>query len=739
MKRQTATSLIVAALVLAGCGGGGKGEVGATNPASGNGNPGGATPPEQNAPSTALFQPLQGVLPYPTDVYFLGSTDGTLNIQPANALMPLQSSVNQLDGFSTNAVIRTRFASALSAGSLSATSVYMAQVVIDSATKAVKGFTRKLVLGTDPAVADFSATLATDVGVGNTILELRPLKPLVPSSGPGAENVGYLVVLTNGITTTTGTAAIPDTDYANFKSALPTCAAVTNTSLNGLCKLAGAQLQVAGQALAINPANVVLSFSFSTQNTRDTMSVLAAVTTARPISVVNTGLTTAALTPTNSPVQLPGHANLYKGTLQIPYYSSRPTQANPTAPLTATWLGGPSALDASSKLLTRFNPVPIATETISIPVFATVPNTASPSGGTKPGGGWPVIIFQHGLTRNRLDAVGVADAFADQGYVVVSIDLPLHGIAGADAVAANPFYDATHELTFNLDFVDNTTLATGPDGKIDPSGTHFVNVPNPLVTRDNIRQGAVDLLTLNRSLGALDRSRRCRGRRHQHVARLLHWSLARRHRRRGLSRDGGRVRSSNGRARERRRRHRADDLRLARIRPAYQGGARAAGDHRRLDAIRAIHPRCADGGGRGRPRQLHRRSVGRAAAAASAGGGRRHAAERLALAFGPGSRELRHQAAHRRRRATAYFDAGAESGVAGLRELPVRRSRFDHRPDLEPVHDEGNAGRVHQLREQLRRGGGDRRRSDRSRPALSSQVPAKNRGRPEGRPCRFHR
>lgn len=504
MKRQTATSLIVAALVLAGCGGGGKGEVGATNPASGNGNPGGATPPEQNAPSTALFQPLQGVLPYPTDVYFLGSTDGTLNIQPANALMPLQSSVNQLDGFSTNAVIRTRFASALSAGSLSATSVYMAQVVIDSATKAVKGFTRKLVLGTDPAVADFSATLATDVGVGNTILELRPLKPLVPSSGPGAENVGYLVVLTNGITTTTGTAAIPDTDYANFKSALPTCAAVTNTSLNGLCKLAGAQLQVAGQALAINPANVVLSFSFSTQNTRDTMSVLAAVTTARPISVVNTGLTTAALTPTNSPVQLPGHANLYKGTLQIPYYSSRPTQANPTAPLTATWLGGPSALDASSKLLTRFNPVPIATETISIPVFATVPNTASPSGGTKPGGGWPVIIFQHGLTRNRLDAVGVADAFADQGYVVVSIDLPLHGIAGADAVAANPFYDATHELTFNLDFVDNTTLATGPDGKIDPSGTHFVNVPNPLVTRDNIRQGAVDLLTLNRSLGALD-------------------------------------------------------------------------------------------------------------------------------------------------------------------------------------------------------------------------------------------
>ena len=493
MKRQAATSLVVAALVLAGCGGG-KGDIGPTNTASGNGNPGGATPPAPNDPATALFQPLQGVLPYPTDIYFLGSTDGTLNIQPANALMPLQSSVNQLDGFSTNAVIRTRFASPLNAASLTATSVYMAQVVIDSPTKAVVGFTRPLVLGTD-----FSASLATDLGVGNTILELRPLKPLAPSAGPGATNVGYLVVLTNGITTASGTAAVPDADYASFKTALPTCTTITNTSLNGLCKLTGSQLQVAGQAMGINPANVVLSFSFSTQNTRDTMNVLAQTTTAQPITVVNTGLTTKALS-----AQLAGHANLYKGTLQVKYYSSRPTQANPTAPLTAAWLGGPSALDPTSKLLTRFNPVPVATETISIPVFATVPNAASTPGAAKPAGGWPVVIFQHGLTRNRVDAAAVADAFADKGFVVVSIDLPLHGIGGTDAVAANPFYDAANERTFNLDVVNNTSLAAGPDGKIDPSGVSFVNVPNPLVTRDNLRQGASDLLTLTRSLGSLD-------------------------------------------------------------------------------------------------------------------------------------------------------------------------------------------------------------------------------------------
>jgi hypothetical protein len=509
MKRQvTATSLVAIALLAAGCGGGSGPAIGPTNTASGNGNPGGATPPAANPATTALFQPLQGVLPYPTDLYFSGSTDGTLNIQPANALVPLQSSVNALDGFSTNAVIRARFGGALNPASFTAGSVRVIQVTVDNTTKATTGVTRPLVLGTDPAAADFSVGLATDLGVGGTILEIRPLKPLVPSSG--ATNVGYLVLLTNGITTATGAAVTADDDYNTIKAALPTCASITNTSLNGICKLTGAHLQIA-QALGVNPANVVLSFSFSTQSTRDTMNVLAnpAITTSRPITVQNTGVTTAALSPPPPKPQLPGHATIFAGTFTIPYYSTRPTPTNPTAPLTATWQGAASPLDATSKLLTRFNPRPLATETISIPIFITVPNASSAGGGVKPANGWPVVIFQHGLTRNRLDAAGLADTFADadsdpvtpgvQGYVVVSIDLPLHGIAGSTATA-NPFYDAANERTFNLDLVNNTTLATGPDGVIDPSGTHFVNVPNPLVTRDNLRQAAVDLLTLARSL-----------------------------------------------------------------------------------------------------------------------------------------------------------------------------------------------------------------------------------------------
>jgi pimeloyl-ACP methyl ester carboxylesterase len=86
---------------------------------------------------------------------------------------------------------------------------------------------------------------------------------------------------------------------------------------------------------------------------------------------------------------------------------------------------------------------------------------------------------------------------------VVSIDLPMHGIAGDD-IAGNPFYQEANERTFNLDVLNNETLAAGPDGTADPSGVSFVNLTAPLLSRDNLRQGAVDLLALTRSLPDLE-------------------------------------------------------------------------------------------------------------------------------------------------------------------------------------------------------------------------------------------
>jgi pimeloyl-ACP methyl ester carboxylesterase len=486
MDKLIAGTGLAALLFLAGCGG--SGQVGTTNLTSGNGNPAGATPVTPKATTAALFQPLQGILPFPTDLYFSGSTDGTLNIQPANALIPSQTALNALDGFSTTAVIRARFGGPLSPASLTAGSVIVIQVKIDNTTKATIGVVRPLVFGTD-----YTVGLGPEAGVGSSIVEIRPSRPLVPSIG--LVNNGYLVLLTKGITDTSGNAATPDTDYANIKAALPTCSAITNTSLNGICRLTGAHLQIA-QAAGINPADLVLSFSFTTQSISDAMVAVASGATVQPIAVRPTGLTTKQIISA-----LPGIASVYVGTLRIPYYLSR------TKPLTEFWHAKPSQLDASSTFVTRFNPVPVLTETLTIPVLMTVPNAGSPSAGVAPAGGWPIVIFQHGITGNRLNMLPIADAFANAGMAVIAIDMPLHGITDP----TNPLYarnpapaTGSIERTFDLDLANNDTGAPGPDGRIDSSGSYFINLTSLLTSRDNLREAAADLITLAKSVPQID-------------------------------------------------------------------------------------------------------------------------------------------------------------------------------------------------------------------------------------------
>src|SRR5256886_17583813 len=109
-----------------------------------------------------------------------------------------------------------------------------------------------------------------------------------------------------------------------------------------------------------------------------------------------------------------------------------------------------------------------------------VPNASS--GQVKPPTGWPIVIFQHGITANRTSVLAIAEPFAQAGIVAIAIDLPLHGLTVPFdptkpstylyASSANPFYaglglpaSGSIERTFDLDTLNNTTLAPVPEDR----------------------------------------------------------------------------------------------------------------------------------------------------------------------------------------------------------------------------------------------------------------------------------
>jgi hypothetical protein len=498
MRIRHAAALLGAVLLVAGCSNSasdpGTG-VGPTDPTSGNGAP---APTPGVGSFKALFNFTYGIFPYPTDLYFSGSTDGTLNLPDLGALIPNRASLNVLDGYSTTESMTARFSSRIDATTIGPQTVIVLEVDVDNATKATVGVRRPLVYG-----VDFSARVQPTVDSVGATLEILPLKPLTPSSG--ATNVGYLVILTNGLSDTNGNAATPDIFYQNIKTALPTCAAFTNASEKGICLLTGAHLQIAG-AIGVNPANVVLTFSFSTQSIGDSLAALTATTGPQLIGAGPTGLTVTQATGG----AIPGdNADVWVGEIQLPYYVEAPSAANPTAPLTRRWLGNPSVLDPNSREITRFNPLPVKTGDVRAPLLITVPNPGSPAyGAGKPAAGWPVVIFAPGFTSVRTTMLAIANSYANAGFVVVAMDHPLHGITDI----TNPLYVAPDpatgrsERTFDVDYVNNETLAPGPDGLIDPSGVNAFGLllQNPVVFRDVVRQSEHDFMILVKSVVNLD-------------------------------------------------------------------------------------------------------------------------------------------------------------------------------------------------------------------------------------------
>ncbi len=416
------------------------------------------------------FNPTDGTIPFPNGLLFAGSEDGTLNIpvaDPTDFSNP-QVALNALDGFSTTEPATTSFEQALAADSLVVgQTVRVFQLEADPITQAPLSVIREL---------DGSEILATPAGDGST-LAIVPLRPL-------PENSNFMIVVTNGIRDAVDGLPIGRSPWFNIVAdqgdqldpdgatgALIPLSQLTNQLLN----LAGSQ--------GVGRGSVVLTWNFKTQSTTPVLQAAKNNAVASNLVVGPTGLNTAA-------VGGFGAADILAGSLDVPYYLQPAANPNDPTPLTSFWTG------QEGSNLTAFNPQPELVSTQTIPVLMTVPN-ANAGVGERPPEGWPVAIFQHGITRDRSDMLALADTMAAAGFAVISIDIPLHGITDT----SSPLYSGA-ERTFDLD-LQNGDGAPGPDGVIDGSGSYFYNLQNLLNTRDNFRQGIADLWTLSASVGNL--------------------------------------------------------------------------------------------------------------------------------------------------------------------------------------------------------------------------------------------
>src|SRR5690554_3001052 len=167
-----------------------------------------------------------------------------------------------------------------------------------------------------------------------------------------------------------------------------------------------------------------------------------------------TGLRTAITT--SQVAELSSKGNIYQGGLSIPNYLPASEAGKADSEL-GTWVASadaatalgldaaPTDVDGSTNVTYRF---PFA-EKVSddvIPVMATLPADDGACAKSNFTDGYPVVIYQHGITVDRTAGVLVGNALAKACVAMVAIDHTMHGVAPGNATG----------LVFSTDKISST-------------------------------------------------------------------------------------------------------------------------------------------------------------------------------------------------------------------------------------------------------------------------------------------
>lgn len=434
-------------------------------------------PPDQRAPTVAVFDPANGQLPFPHDALLLGSDDGTVEV-PVDDDAPASDprfALNALNGFGLTGTLHIPFSRRLDPGS----------VVVGASVRVFDGFAgdeveaRSLTVVVDKTGAALAVVPLSPWPEGRTVVVIVT-DDVKDEDGEAvaADRVFKLARSENALVDVDGHATKPDLiDDATAQALEP---------LRALTSLACTPARLRG----IDEDKLVMCLPVTTQSaTARLRSLDDDDAEAHAAGDDELRVLPQAVVSTDA-LGLAGAANVFVGAFRVARYVpvDRPVDG---------------VIDGEAR----------AGDEV-IPLLITAPRapTASPP---------PVVVFQHGVTRDRTDVLAVADAFAAAGVVVVAADLPLHGLTGdpahvfaafngnveADSAAyQSSFFDGLRprERTLDLDLVDNATGVPGPDGVVDASGTHLLNLASLLTSRDTLTQAVVDVRALGRAAAVLD-------------------------------------------------------------------------------------------------------------------------------------------------------------------------------------------------------------------------------------------
>jgi hypothetical protein len=428
--------------------------------------------------SEVIYDPTASVIPFPNNILLDPTTKMVAIPASANETSTekaLREGLNTLDGFTTQGSYYAAYSGTVksSTATLASTSVLVLDLVSDTSPSV------------DLEVMDNS----------KTVDESAKAIVITPTKVPLKEKTTYAIVMVSKLKEGDKTAAGGLTDENGYRVVPATFMALLRSkdavykdgksTISSVDDATAKQIETARQAHSllfsvlekkgIKREDVVAAWTFTTQSFTEILtklralswSVFATIDGYSP-SFTGTLSTDFSAWPTWAPDPTDVGAWIQKGT----YESYNALNEQGTAAFYA------SEADILSK-----------GKEVSVPFTLTIPKTAAPTNG------YPVVVFQHGITKDRSDVLYIANALAKKGFAAIAFDAIYHGdrtwCTKDSHCSTGTCTVATGQCETSSGAKDGT-LATDSRDVPDASGARFLNTSNPFAVRDNIRQHVID-------------------------------------------------------------------------------------------------------------------------------------------------------------------------------------------------------------------------------------------------------